>query len=190
MKYKRQAYSVKRIEALNPETHKLFAKRYSLNAGSRGFTLLLAALISSVVLALGVSIFEIARKQVNLSSIGRESQFAFYAADTGAECALYWDVRSGYFAVTAPEGVVPQCAEQPFSGLTGRPPSDPADYTIAFKFEPVAGRCAQVKVRKCDPECDDLQNIRTVIHADGYNTGCESINTSSRVLQRSVELHY
>jgi prepilin-type N-terminal cleavage/methylation domain-containing protein len=39
MKSKRQAYSDKRIEKFNPEAHTLFAKRYSLNARSRGFTL-------------------------------------------------------------------------------------------------------------------------------------------------------
>ncbi len=59
----------------------------------RGFTLLLAALVASIVLALGSSIFTIAKKQITLSSLGRDSQFAFYAADTVAECALYYDVR-------------------------------------------------------------------------------------------------
>ena len=62
-----------------------------------GFTLLLAALVASIVLALGSSIFTIAKKQVTLSSLGRDSQFAFYAADTIAECALYYDVRFAAF---------------------------------------------------------------------------------------------
>jgi len=66
------------------------------NTGSRGFTLLLAALVASIVLALGTSIYEIATKEVQLSSLGRDSQFAFYAADTAAECALYWDFRYNY----------------------------------------------------------------------------------------------
>src|SRR3990167_2209689 len=65
---------------------------------SRGFTLLLAALVSSIVLAVGAAIFGIAQKQVLLSAIGRDSQLAFYAADTAAECALYWDFRCNYFA--------------------------------------------------------------------------------------------
>src|SRR3989344_7320988 len=81
----------------------------------RGFTLLLAALVSSVVLAVGAAIFSIAQKQVTLSALGRDSQFAFYAADTIAECALYWDFRFEYFATTTPPTVVapdPSCDSQ------------------------------------------------------------------------------
>src|SRR3990167_7483874 len=76
------------------------ATSYQLPATSseRGFTLLLAAIVSSIVLAVGAAIFGIAQKQVLLSAIGRDSQFAFYAADTAAECALYWDFRCNYFA--------------------------------------------------------------------------------------------
>ena len=68
----------------------------------RGFTLLLAALVGSLVLALGISIVTIVQKSVTLSSIGRESQFAFYAADSGAECALYWDIRHAHFSTSTP----------------------------------------------------------------------------------------
>jgi hypothetical protein len=49
------------------------------------------------VLVLGLSIAVIVRKSVALSSIGRDSQFAFYMADSGAECALFWDVREEHF---------------------------------------------------------------------------------------------
>ena len=39
---------------------------------NRGFTLLLAALVATIVLALASSIFTIAQKQLILSSIGRD----------------------------------------------------------------------------------------------------------------------
>jgi hypothetical protein len=58
---------------------------------SRGFVLLYAVMTSTIILAVGVSIISIALKQLNISTVGRESQYAFYAANTGAECALYWD---------------------------------------------------------------------------------------------------
>lgn len=66
-------------------------------SSSAGFTILLAALVSSLVLSLGISIFTIARKSITLSTLGRDSQYAFYAADTAAECALYWDLRHDAF---------------------------------------------------------------------------------------------
>lgn len=57
----------------------------------KGFALLIATLVSGLFLAISAVIFQIAYVELLLSSVGRDSQFAFYAADTGAECALYWD---------------------------------------------------------------------------------------------------
>jgi hypothetical protein len=72
----------------------------------RGFTLLLAALVASITLSLGAAIYSITLKQLTLSGIGRDSQFAFYAADTSAECALYWDIRQGAFNTTTPPATI------------------------------------------------------------------------------------
>jgi hypothetical protein len=157
-----------------------------------GFTLLLAALIASVVLALGSSIFVIAQKQVLLSSIGRDSQFAFYAADTGAECALYWDIRYNGFGVTAPEETM-TCDGAPLNA-TGRESAAP--YTMTFSVDVFAdadgvsgtaddsGYCVEVQVTK------GTSHPFTTVHSDGYSTSCDQITTSARSLQRSVELRY
>lgn len=63
----------------------------SLKYKSRGFTLLFAALVGSLVIAVGMAILNITIKQLTLASAGRESQQAFFAADAGVECALYLD---------------------------------------------------------------------------------------------------
>src|SRR3989338_7573414 len=93
-----------------------------------GFTLLLAALVASIVLSLGAAIFAIAQKQLTLSGIGRDSQFAFYAADTAAECALYWDFRCNYFAtsteLTTCDNPNPTCDTRQLEA-TGRPTAAP-----------------------------------------------------------------
>lgn len=60
---------------------------------NKGFTLLFAVLVSVLLIAIGASMITIALRQVVLSGAGRESQFAFYAANTGIECALYWDIH-------------------------------------------------------------------------------------------------
>lgn len=155
--------------------------------------MLIAALVSSIVLALGTSIYEIATKQVALSSIGRDSQFAFYAADTAAECALYWDFRFGYFATSSPSGVPDPTCDGQALGATGR--SDIFPYTMTSQqmnmFSDTTlggGYCVQVAVTKSlDPA---TQAIRTVVHADGYNVSCTNIATAPQALQRTVELHY
>lgn len=151
----------------------------------RGFTLLLAALVSSIVLALGVAIYQLAVKQLELSSLGRDSQYAFFAADTGAECALYWDIRYDYFATSAPATVTspnPRCAQQSFTA-TGRGTTYP--YTMEFQFEP-GGYCTEVTVEKSQSG----SVVSTTIHADGYSASCANFTSNSRTLQRSVELHY
>ncbi len=60
-----------------------------------GFTLFVALIVSSMLLAIGFSLSNIILKQLIFSSSGRESQLAFYAADSGAECAMYWDRKNG-----------------------------------------------------------------------------------------------
>src|SRR3989338_2338056 len=99
------------VERAKRESRFSFQSRGAGKTGEAGFTLLLAALVGSIVLAIGSSIFVIAQKQLILSSIGRESQFAFYAADTGAECALYWDIRHDSFGAEGPSGVL-RCDSQ------------------------------------------------------------------------------
>lgn len=56
-----------------------------------GFTLFIALIVSSLLLAIGFSLSTIILKQLIFANSGKESQLAFYAADSGAECALYWD---------------------------------------------------------------------------------------------------
>lgn len=61
---------------------------------NKGFVLAFSLLISSIVLALALGIFNILLKQIVLTSTAAESQIAFYAADAGAECGLYWDTNT------------------------------------------------------------------------------------------------
>ena len=154
----------------------------------RGFTLLLAALVASLVLSLGLSIFTISLKSVTLSTTGRDSQYAFYAADTGAECGLYWDARYDAFSTTSPRAQIscdnsdvanPNITVPAYTLPLGAWP--PAQF--AFQYEP-NGYCVKVTVSKYNV------NPRTQIHADGYSVTCANIATNARALQRSVELNY
>ena len=163
---------------------------------SRGFTLLLSALVSSIVLAMGASIFILVKKQITLSSLGRDSQQAFYAADQAAECALYWDSRWNYFGTSTPASLVdpndPTCDGQHWSpvGGGGRPIGAPYyPYTMTFQYAPSSGLlnyCANVTVLKTSSG----GIVTTVIHSDGFSTSCSTLATNPRSLQRSVELVY
>ena len=160
-------------------------------AGNRGFTLLLAALVASIVLALGTSIFQLAQKELTLSSIGRDSQFAFYAADTGAECALYWDVRHQSFPTSPSRTADISCDNQDKTTTV----TTSGDGIIStFQFAP-NGYCVNVSVNKSTNV--DTGDVATTVHADGFSTHVTDPNTCTaaikadrRALQRSVELKY
>ena len=184
-----------------------------MKISERGFTLLLAALIASVVLSIASAIFSIAQKQVTLASLSQQSQYAFYAADTGAECALYWDSRYGYFSSTTPY-ITPHCD-------TTKTLSISFDNSTTFLTNPYIRKftlalqnnyCTVVKVQKCvgsitsnglccpntgynsaTDACNAtvVTTLNTQIRADGYNVSCASLASNNPItLQRSVVLNY
>lgn len=63
----------------------------------RGFTLLIAIILASVALAIGLALANIAYRQVLLASAARNSHVAFYRADSAMECALYYDQQFAAF---------------------------------------------------------------------------------------------
>ena len=138
---------------------------------NNGFTLLMATLISSLVLSLGISIFNIVIKELTLSSYGRDSQFAFYAADTGAECALFWDIKERAFATSSVSTI--ECNGQTIQGVGG---SGNSTFTLNF---PPETYCAVVDVIKNDGN--------TTVESRGYNT-CES--SSPRRVERGIRITY
>lgn len=54
---------------------------------NKGIALLLAIVIAGLVLTIGVALSLLATKEFGLSNTGRDSQLAYYAAQTGANCA-------------------------------------------------------------------------------------------------------
>ncbi len=81
-----------------------------------GFTLFVALIVSSLLLSIGLSLSNIILKQLIFSGSGRESQIAFYAADSGAECALYWDVKDS-LGVTTFDGPFSRYTTDDFEAL-------------------------------------------------------------------------
>jgi hypothetical protein len=194
------------------KTFERYSKRLRSMPGGRqaGFTLLLAGIVASIALSLGASIFEIAQKEVELSAIGRDSEFAFYAADSAAECALYWDSRFQTFS--NPPSTPDDCATNPSTsdpnyygvtcdgksacitatGINTNGATSPANLTsgtYTYTYQP-NGYCAYVTVYKNFVHNVTGDSIRTFIEADGYNVPCDLISSSPDALQRAVELQY
>jgi len=161
----------------------------------RGFALLFAMFASSIMLSIGLGISNVIYKELILSSIGRESEYSFYAAESGLECALALnDSHSGLFRATAtdpvPDKVNDNCAglnitsqgEPGFSSETGigatttfrilLPPPDPNPNNYP-------ALCANISVYK------SLSNY-IVVESRGYNTACTDIVNPRRV-ERSLK---
>lgn len=69
----------------------------STTAGSKGFAMLFTVLIVSLILSIAISISNLTLKQAVLSNLAKDSQIAFYQADTAVECGLYMDTTLGLF---------------------------------------------------------------------------------------------
>lgn len=65
----------------------------AMSMTKRGFTIFFAVLVASLALSVGLVIYDLFLRSLSLSQLATQSQYAIYAADTGAECALYWDLK-------------------------------------------------------------------------------------------------
>lgn len=166
----------------------------------QGFALLIAVLISSVVLAVGISMLNVTLKQYLFSGIGRESEVAFYAADAGMECALYWDASSqgGKFDLTAVVGNI-SCM-----GTTVVTPAGGSSGTqkqFQFEWTSTTGQtvCSKIGITKYFDATADVPMpgwgdcergaTCTQVESRGYNRSCSSLD-SPRVVERALRANY
>ena len=147
----------------------------------RGFTLLIAVVLSSVALALGLALIDISYKQVTLALASKQSQYAFVNADTALECTLYWDQKQDAFNhANAGSNFSISCGGM---SIPVSFPSSSGVRTATFTMPcPQGGAtvAATVTVRK---ESD----ARTNIYANGYSV-CSP--TDLRRIERGLKASY
>lgn len=145
-----------------------------------GFLLLLTVLIVSVILSLSLSVGNTVLNQIKLSGTGRESQIAFYAADAGAECALYWDLKQNAFSTTTTSSIT--CVNGNFTvGGSGA-----SNFVLNFDNN----SCAKVKVEKSWNAATNSE--LTAIESLGRDkTGNPAqCSGTGRALERGIKLNY
>lgn len=160
-----------------------------------GFALLVAVLIASVVLAVGLSMLNITLKQYIFSGIGRESEIAFYASDAGMECALYWDVSSqgGKFELGAatPDFVCMGITHD--DGVLGSSgDAKEFEYDWQTSGQEVCTKIAITKYLGPDAAPNmtcDSGAVCTQIESRGYNRPCGQLD-SPRVVERALRANY
>ena len=153
----------------------------------KGYTLLFAVLVSALVLAVGISLLNTTRKELTLTSGARESDYAFYAADAGYECALYYDYQGAtgngatFFSTTTfivNGSIMPLAcgtatnSSQVSSAVTMASSAFGMGTQYDFTFSvPIEGNaCAYVDVNKVyNSSCIST----TTVYSFGYNMGSE-----------------
>lgn len=129
----------------------------------RGVTLLIAVLLVSVTLAVGLGVYQRTYKEMLFASFWKQTQTAFAAADGALECAMYFELHPLE---------TPKCFDN--SPIVGWNPSIPGGFSIN-----TAGVCANVLIT--------TTGLSTTTKAYGYNT-CDVANP--RRVERGLELTY
>jgi len=144
----------------------------------RGFVILFTVLIAIVMVVIAAGLSLISFKELRLSSSAREAHIAFFAADSGLECALYHD-SNGFFLSVEPVFSI-DCNDQlnPFTE-TEYP-------NFAFQLPLRDGAtCATVRVFKSE-EINGVNSTR--IESFGHNAPCDT-NTPTKV-ERALRATY
>ena len=157
----------------------------------RGFTLLIAVIFMSVMLSFGLALGSLSYKQQVLASSAVGSQYAFYAADSGLECALYADQQQNLFAYTsnmsasAPLMTCDAVAPIYASVLSHTASSQ---WVIFTRLSLDSGaHCADVTVYKPMPGSGT-----TYLFSQGYDVSCATVSNpiGSRFVARGLNVHY
>ncbi len=150
----------------------------------------MAVTITAVLVLVSFAIINLVLKQISISGSARDSEAAFYSADSGVECALFWDLRNptmptrSAFATSAPVQSI-DCAGTniaPPNITRSAPVSGAATTTFTITF-PTNSYCAIVSVAK---SYNGLQPL-TRIESRGYNN-CDPAN--ARRVERAILVDY
>jgi Tfp pilus assembly protein PilX len=153
----------------------------------RGFTLLIAVVLTSVMLSVGLSLAVLAYKDVLLSSSAKSSAYAFYSAESALECALYADQKQDAFDYDTPQASI-TCGNQSYAitqlaktnaTSTMTVPDIAGGYLISFDG---GATCATLTVFKGSPPSGHTQ-----IFATGYSS-CNM--TDPKLLERGLKSFY
>ncbi len=143
----------------------------------RGFTLLIAVIMCSVLVSVGLALLDITYKQVLLAQAATQSQYAFYNADSALECALYWDQKQNAFDYSYTSPTALTCGGL---SVTSTLTSGTTKQTVLTIPCAAGGSSATVTILK-------NASAVTTIYANGYNT-CTT--TDLKRVERGLRARY
>ena len=158
----------------------MILKKLKMN---KGFVLLFAVTLAAILLSIALGVANIALKEIKFTTSAKDTNDAFFAADTGAECALMNDKDTdGTFGG---HGVICLGGNVSVNDVSHTPP------TWNFIIGPLGSNgkgCANVTVSKDSA----ILPIVTTIISKGYNIGTGVCDGSggSNIVEREVQVSY
>ena len=147
---------------------------------SRGFVILFAVTISAILLSIALGVANIALKEVNFGTSAKDTNDAFFAADTGIECALVND-KSGGSVFIDPNSPSIMCNSSTI--VTNENPTTYWSFNISG-LGSSSQSCAYVTVDKTNPPI-------TIITSKGYNIGDTTCSPSNpNRIEREIKVTY
>lgn len=159
---------------MNTQMHNTIGTR------ERGFAMLFTILVISIIMSLAIGIANVTFKQGLLSSIAKDSLIAFYAADAGVECGLYYDFTVGIF----PEGLSAESAPEMLAcGANTLSKVSDMSYTNYIVY--------RENITDASKPCRNLVFDKTdetisLIQSRGYSV----CNNTPRQVERALEVRY
>lgn len=142
--------------------------------------MLFTVLIMGLILTIALGISSVTFKQTILSSLARDSGIAFYQADAGMECILYYDINvtKQSFPIGALPATVPQQLDCGNANLNIDLAASGTNY---FVYRSAAGGGACIAAITIDK-----RNVPVVLQSRGNNI-CQS---HPRQVERALEVRY
>ncbi len=165
---------------------------------SRAFVILFAVVVSSILLSISLGIANITLKELNFGTSAKETGAAFFAADSGLECALMYDKgASSIFTLPGGSRTISSCAgitniPVTFADDPAAPPNTGTYSFVVTGLGSTSTSCAKVSVKKDDTTYTNPTYIKTTVISKGYNTtgsSCGDPNISN-LIERQLEARY
>lgn len=149
---------------------KINFKNINKSKKNNGFVILFAVTISAILLSIALGVANISLQEIKFGTSAKDTNEAFFAADTGVECAFSNDKASGSVFVS------PGSPSIACNGVTITAVEDPVSPSFWTFVVPTLGGegqgCARVTVDKT------ASSLTTVI-SKGYNVGDASCSSSN-----------
>ncbi len=163
----------------------------------KGYAMLFTVVIISAISVITAGLTSAIYKQMVLSSLAKDSQIAFYQADTASDCALYSDLVK----VMSPDSTFLtdeigdnwKCGNFELKKKLINPEDPTEGYILSFLDENTSDPCFKIEIRKTlnnetvDEDGKVIPKTDIEIRAKGYNI-CDK--TNPRTVEREIQVNY